>query len=174
MHIVTVCNSSCGQRSCMQNDSNTCCDILCVGGCTGPKASDCVACSGVVHGKTCMKTCPAQAMGVLFLEFNERRCITMAECIRNIDLDSKTKEPYKAFFRDSSNKTGKCLKKCPADFEPDRSDPSVCKRCKGGKCPVTCSGGPIRNVQQAQQFRGCTKVETAIEINILRSSSGAG
>lgn len=174
IHAHTVCNTTCGPRSCMQNDSSICCHHQCLGGCTGPESTDCIACRGVVHGRTCMKTCPVPKQGITYYEFLERRCVEPSECIRHESVDELTgkREPYKQFDRDG--KAGWCLEKCPSNYEPDKSNPSKCNRCKGGKCPVTCQGGRIRNVQEAQRYRGCTRVLSGVEINILRSSSGAG
>ena len=175
-----VCNTTiCGKdNSCLVNNSSTCCHSSCIGGCTGPTEADCIACRHIVHEGRCRSHCPAQAQGLRFLEFNERRCITFEECLqKTYKNESGEPEPYKSTGTGeepgNSKKPGKCTKKCPTNFEVDQTDKTVCKRCKAGRCRSICYGGPIRNAQDAQKFRGCTHIRGGIEINILKSS-GSG
>ena len=59
--LISACATPCESGFC---NGTICCDINCIGGCTGPSASDCVACKDVMYygdgiqKPVCVKKCP--------------------------------------------------------------------------------------------------------------------
>nr|CDI30232.1 Insulin Receptor [Blattella germanica] len=152
-----ICPTECGSRSC--TDSGMCCHELCLGGCTGPNSTDCMACRDVVFENRCIKKCPTN-----HFKYLNRRCMSDIECRnitkpreRNYDMRMK---PYKP-FNDS------CVLECPpgyveTEFEHNRYNCTPCK----GPCRKECPGVNVDSIAAAQKMRGCTYIRGSLEIQI--------
>ena len=70
---MTVCSAECEANgtACSIYDPNICCDLNCVGGCTGPLASDCLVCKKVVtftQNKACRAKCAETDLEVSYFK----------------------------------------------------------------------------------------------------------
>uniref|UniRef100_A0ABD2XMG2 Tyrosine-protein kinase receptor n=1 Tax=Trichogramma kaykai TaxID=54128 RepID=A0ABD2XMG2_9HYME len=150
-----VCPKACGDRAC--SPSGECCHPFCVGGCSGPLASDCQLCREVVVNQTqCIDSCPPGTY-----EFFNRRCVTQQECRmmrRPREINAK-QYPYKPFGN-------QCLLECPRGYEEiSENDMYSCKRCNG-PCFKECPGTVVDNISTAQKLRGCSFINGSLEIAI--------
>ena len=145
------------------NNTKTCCHDNCLGGCSGVSNSDCDSCRDVIFTdkndeSRCTKTClPGTYM------YKNRRCLLDKECVAY--RQKLLKDP--ALGPDSP---GQCVPACPAGFTESNTDPNKCIKCKD-TCPKGCTGKKVDSVQAAQDLSGCTKIEGALEIRIIKGSN---
>ncbi|KAK2157959.1 hypothetical protein LSH36_180g01062 [Paralvinella palmiformis] len=156
----SVCPLGCGRSSCYPrvNERNQevkeCCHSECLGGCRGPRDTDCIACVHIFYEGRCVQRCPPQTY-----EYHKRRCITEAEC-RNVRINGK---PGKLL--DDS----RCVEECPSGYIQNSIDESLCEKCEG-PCPKVCHGLFVDSVSAAQQIKGCTVIKGILEIQIRGGS----
>ncbi|XP_074651853.1 insulin-like peptide receptor [Tubulanus polymorphus] len=146
-----VCPEKCSSNRYCHVDTNIhlCCDEQCVGGCTGPKQTDCVACKHVYYQGRCLTRCPYGTY-----EFKQVRCLSESECMRK----HTKKYPWKLVV-------GKCVLDCPSGYTEDDRNPKKCKKCEG-RCPKVCSGAKIDNIAAAQRLKGCTVINGMLDIQL--------
>ncbi|KAL0128719.1 hypothetical protein PUN28_003826 [Cardiocondyla obscurior] len=154
-----VCDRKCENRAC--NDLGECCHPFCLGGCSGPSASDCTICRNVVvNNGECREQCSRGKY-----EFMNRRCIEEHECRQMLKpreaSDSVKTRPYKPF-------NGSCVIECPAGYmeTEERGNYASCRKCEGRWCPKECSGANVDSISSAQKLRGCTHIKGSLEIQI--------
>ncbi|XP_061385952.1 insulin-like receptor isoform X3 [Danaus plexippus] len=154
------CPSKCGKRACM--DTGECCHASCLGGCSGPFASDCYACTNfsLDYGKnrTCMERCPANTYEL------HRRCVTEQECRSTPPPLSGGRQQINAYkiLRGRS-----CVYSCPAGYmEVGTRNNSTCEPCPASGCVRECPGGKVDSVASAEDFRGCTHIKGTLDISV--------
>lgn len=156
------CDPKCGDRAC--NDKGECCHPQCLGGCTGPTASDCIVCRNVIIGKECKDRCTKGTY-----EFMNRRCISEKEC-REMRKPpeapaSVNSRPYKPF-------EGSCVIECPSGYmeSVDNDGKKSCQKCDG-LCLKECNSAHVDSIASAQKLRGCTHIKGSLEIQIRGGKS---
>lgn len=162
------CPASCPTGLCY---GGTCCNPNCIGGCTGPDASDCIACKDVIQyqrqgKKICAKNCSAGTF-----EFKNRRCLLHDQCVNFTDYPISQDVHFKLVIpaKGGSYKPGLCVDKCPAGTREDNKDMTQCVPCVG-KCPKLCAGKIVDSINSAQELKGCTTITGPLEINIMGGS----
>ncbi|XP_012259845.2 insulin-like receptor [Athalia rosae] len=138
------------------------CHSECLGWCTGPANTDCYVCKHFRHAGKCVKQCPPNYYGYL-----DRRCITEEEClnmnrtVHQIAYSGVTKDPNWRPFRNS------CISQCPIGFEDFVDDDGMtkCRECSG-PCRRVLAGETIRNMADAQRYRGIDVVQGGLEFHI--------
>ncbi|XP_071643096.1 insulin-like receptor-like [Temnothorax longispinosus] len=156
-HCQQICDQKCENRAC--DDTGECCHPFCLGGCTGPTASDCIVCRNVVVNEECKDRCPAGKF-----EFMNRRCIEEQECRQMLKpreaSDNLKLRPYRPFDT-------RCVMECPVGYmEGEEHGNPTCKECVGRSCRKECSGANVDNIASAQKLRGCTHIAGSLEIQI--------
>eukprot|EP00117_Sycon_ciliatum_P039013 scpid19038/ scgid0003/ Epidermal growth factor receptor; Drosophila relative of ERBB; Gurken receptor; Protein torpedo len=152
---------SCGNRRCVSSNPQICCHSECVGGCTGPANSQCLACKNYNSDGSCVALCPPLTI-----------------------LDPRT-------FSEVVNPKGRyayrheCVTSCPSSllvegqFCVDRCSSGrqvqsgVCVPCNG-PCPKRCNGtanDPASSTKyltkaNSRTFENCTEVDGSILITV--------
>ncbi|XP_071481158.1 insulin-like peptide receptor isoform X2 [Diadema antillarum] len=139
-HCQKVCPVSC-PRSCLS--SKQCCHEQCIGGCSGPLDSNCIACRHFLYEGRCLARCPIGTY-----EFKNRRCVTSEQCPQG----------WKLFKQ-------RCMQECPGGYMPDRNNTRHCLPCNG-TCPKVCRSKTIQSVEDAAGMKGCTIVNGTLTISI--------
>lgn len=142
-----------------------CCHAECLGGCWGPGPHQCYLCLNVIHNQRCEARCPEG-----LYTFHSSRCITKAQChlvgiSPNDALDFEDQpKPWRVF-------NGSCISSCPPGFEEhqilDDEETLTCKPCGKGGCRKVCMSNKIDSVTKAQNLKGCTHINTSLEIQII-------
>ncbi|TTN33611.1 Receptor tyrosine-protein kinase erbB-4 [Bagarius yarrelli] len=152
----TVCADQCDSR-CFSPFVSDCCHRECAGGCSGPKHTDCFACTNFNDSGACVTQCPQPFI------YNSTSF--------QLDHNPNAKYTYGAF----------CVKKCPYNFVVDHS--SCVRACPSNKmeveenhirmcvpctdiCPKVCDGIGTGSLHTAQtvdssninKFINCTKI----------------
>ena len=157
------CDPKCERSGCLPNGE--CCDKQCLGGCTGPRSSDCVSCKGVSVNNICVGNCPSN-----MYKFLERRCVYDYECY---DM-SAPKEYQKEILHPWRPFNESCVLECPPGYSEKRisrigasesNDTFACEKCNG-PCEKECEAGYIDNIAASQRLRGCTIIKNSLEIQI--------
>ncbi|XP_017878213.1 insulin-like receptor [Ceratina calcarata] len=155
-HCQRICERKCENNACDEN--GTCCNVSCLGTCTGPTNRDCSVCKDVLTtDKECTDRCPNGTV-----KFMNYRCITEDKCLQM----RKPREafnvqtyPYKPF-------DGLCTMECPSGYMDDESSgKKTCKKCEG-LCQKQCLGNIVDSIAAAQRLRGCTQITGGLEIEI--------
>ncbi|KAG8239942.1 hypothetical protein J437_LFUL018092 [Ladona fulva] len=171
-HCQWICPDYCGVGV---NGSTFCCHNECIGGCKGPRASDCFACQHVTHQVVCLSTCPKGTY-----RHHGNRCVSQEECFsifydnplleKDGDEDvllAMADEGVRAMFSVGVKRSWmipfECMKECPSGTEEDTES----RPCRGGACRKRCQGANVDSISSAQSFRGCTHVDSSLEI-VLR------
>ncbi|CAN2389618.1 cellular response to epidermal growth factor stimulus [Pristimantis euphronides] len=160
------CAQQCGHGRCRGPMPNDCCHTQCAAGCTGPKETDCLACSRVRDGDKCTENCPSLYTynpSTYQVERNPlgkysfgASCVTM--CPHNYIVTHH----------------GSCVRTCESDsYEVEEQGVRICKKCDG-PCTQdkTCDGigyGILEHVYSINAtnigyFENCTKVIGSINI----------
>lgn len=154
-HCQKMCDT-CEGGTC--TSTGECCHRSCLGGCSGPTASNCTACRNVMIGNTCVDRCPESTYA-----FMNYKCISENECramkkpreASNVHKDY----PYKPF-------QNVCRIDCPVGYmDEDSNNLTTCKKCNG-PCQKECGGANIDSIASAQKLRGCTHITGSLEIQI--------
>ncbi|KAG1673622.1 Insulin-like peptide receptor [Nymphon striatum] len=110
-----VCSRECVKldRTCAQSDR--CCHLQCLGGCSGSEATSCVACRNVQYNGKCLEACPSS-----MFQLNSR-CLTRQECENLPSLKSNPDVFYKAwktivFLVEGKARSGQCSLACPHGY----------------------------------------------------------
>lgn len=160
-HCQKTCPAKCEKSGC--TETGECCDKQCLGGCTGKKMSDCIACKGYRFNNLCLGSCPGNMYTYL-----DRRCIYDFECLKMPapkDLESE-EETYPWRFHN-----GSCLLECPPGYSETNTTikgslPGIrCVPCNG-TCEKECTATHIDNIAATQRLRGCTIIKNALEIQV--------
>lgn len=155
-----ICPESClssNRTACYMNNRTQlqCCHQECIGGCTGPIDSDCMACLHVFHNGRCLDRCPVGTY-----QYRGRRCLTQSECRELNFAEPGQPRQYWKPLNDS-----RCLLKCPTGFIESNVDRHTCIHCDGG-CPKVCPSQIVDSVASAQLLHGCTVIQGVLEIQI--------
>lgn len=143
------------------------CDRLCAGGCSGPTANDCFACTGFLHNGTCLEKCPPN-----LLKYMNRRCLTHEECLNNKRAVMKN-FPFGMRMSYADNAkwrpfNGSCIDECPPGFNTT-ADETSCVPCPN--CPKVCKGLSVKSIEECRSAKGCTVINGSLEIQIQTGDS---
>lgn len=134
-----------------------CCDPKCLGGCYGPKPSQCIACKNVIDSTQgyphCIDHCSPGTYKV-----HNRRCLLDKECV----------EMGKFLVPFTNTTEAECAPDCPAGMS--ENNVSKCEKCPG-RCPKVCPPMRVDSVDAAQSLKGCTYIKGALEIRISSGSN---
>ncbi|XP_039293585.1 insulin receptor [Nilaparvata lugens] len=137
------------------------CHPLCLGGCYGPSAHECVACRGVfTPDNMCVRQCPPGTVKWL-----ERRCIYTETCQNHTTADPniiKNNNDTNFFVFN-----GSCVHECPEGFE---KGPNGCRQCTSSHCRKTCEGQVVDSLSAAQNLTGCTHIVGSLIISLKTGS----
>ncbi|XP_068200038.1 melanoma receptor tyrosine-protein kinase-like isoform X2 [Antennarius striatus] len=160
------CAKQCSGR-CRGPDPIHCCNEHCAAGCTGPRATDCLACRDFNDDGTCKGACP-------------RPTIYDSKIYQQVE-NPNTKYAFgatcvKACPRNYVVTDGSCVRSCSAGmYEVEENGVQRCKACDG-PCPKACNGIGVGalvntmavNASNIESFRNCTKING--DIIIMRTS----
>ncbi|KAL3867340.1 hypothetical protein ACJMK2_044550 [Sinanodonta woodiana] len=150
---------------CEYCNAGVCCNENCIGGCSGPKETNCTACKHVLDAvrPVCAERCSPGTY-----KFMNRRCLLDTECLNFTDYGVKSLMLVNSTPNQTQQK--ECVSECPPKYIPDKNNHSLCVPCQG-KCPKVCSGKIIDSINSAQQLKGCTVITGPLEISITGGSS---
>ncbi|RZF46497.1 hypothetical protein LSTR_LSTR009279 [Laodelphax striatellus] len=153
--------SGSGQMSVAGQLPDNSCHPLCLGGCYGPSALQCVACRGVfTPDNECVRTCPPGTVKWL-----DRRCIYTETCQNHTTADPniiKNNNDTNFFVFN-----GSCVHECPEGFE---KGPNGCRQCTSSHCRKTCEGQVVDSLSAAQNLTGCTHIVGSLIISLKTGS----
>jgi epidermal growth factor receptor len=147
----TVCSPQCDKGRCYGPGPRDCCHMMCAGGCTGPKQTDCFACKNFNNDGECVPECPPMS------KYNPSKFLWEPNLDgRHSYGASCVKECPEHLLRDN----GACVRSCPPD---KRSQNGECVPC-AGPCPKNCQGVDVVNSNNIENFVNCTEIEGSITI----------
>ncbi|KAJ3595112.1 hypothetical protein NHX12_004417 [Muraenolepis orangiensis] len=156
------CAQQCSKR-CNGLFPKDCCNDHCAAGCTGPRATDCLACLHFQDDGTCKESCPS----LLTYEPNLQQLVPNpngkfsfgATCVKSC--------PHNFVV----TYQGACVRTCTGNtYEADEGGVRKCIKCNG-LCPKVCNGLGMGNLADTisinasniDSFRNCTKINGNIE-----------
>lgn len=146
-----ICSAQCDKGRCYGTGPRECCHLMCAGGCTGPKQTDCFACKNFDNDGECVPECPPMN------KYNPTKFLW--------EPDPNGKHAYGAscvkecpdhLLRDN----GACVKACPPD---KKSQNGECVPC-AGPCEKNCQGVDVVNSKNIDLLVNCTEIEGSITI----------
>ncbi|XP_026277829.2 insulin-like receptor isoform X2 [Frankliniella occidentalis] len=166
-HCQKVCSPKCEKNGCLPN--GVCCHRQCLGGCTGDRNNNCIACQKVYYSGSCIASCPPNQF-----QFLERRCVLAHEChqmVKPKGYEGEHNYPWRP-FNDS------CVLECPPGYSEKRIPSSVeglnetfsCEKCNG-TCEKECRADHVDNIAASQRLRGCTVIKNSLEIQIHKGKN---
>ena len=139
----------------------TCCDPLCLGGCSGPGPDQCYGCKQLDNNNTCVSECPPKFI------FNPITLLPESNPDGRLQLDkfcvAACPTGYSQFDRE-------CVERCPDTFTTIIEDNiQICEFCGTG-CPKECNGTEVLpdaalTNSTAHLFENCTRVNGNLIIN---------
>nr|ANP44417.1 epidermal growth factor receptor Smed-egfr-5 [Schmidtea mediterranea] len=161
--------NDCANRTCYDSTkcyineilkSEECCHEECVGGCTGPARSQCLACKNFNNNGICVENCPPEFKhdGMKYIQNPLGKLAFYYICV--------DKCPKKFF-----NEHGNCVTQCSA--EKTYAVNQTCVPCPNGKCPKICRARDILDSQEISyvhrkvlgRLENCTVYDGNILIN---------
>uniref|UniRef100_A0A8C5CWQ0 receptor protein-tyrosine kinase n=1 Tax=Gadus morhua TaxID=8049 RepID=A0A8C5CWQ0_GADMO len=129
-HCQILTKLSCAQqctRRCNGTSPSDCCNDHCAVGCTGPKATDCLACLHFQDDGTCKDSCP----GLLTYEPNLQELVPNPNGKYNFGATCVKNCPHNFVVTDH----GSCVRTCTGNtYEVDEGGVRKCTKCDG-PCP---------------------------------------
>ncbi|XP_056452019.1 epidermal growth factor receptor [Gadus chalcogrammus] len=156
------CAQQCTRR-CNGTSPSDCCNDHCAAGCTGPKATDCLACLHFQDDGTCKDSCP----GLLTYEPNLQELVPNPNGKYNFGATCVKNCPHNFVVTDH----GSCVRTCTGNtYEVDEGGVRKCTKCDG-PCPKVCNGLGVGNLDHIisinasniDSFRNCTKINGNIQ-----------
>ncbi|CAH1179272.1 unnamed protein product [Phaedon cochleariae] len=145
------CSPQCSQGRCFGPRPRECCHLFCAGGCTGPKQSDCIACSNFYDDGVCTQECPPMQIynpTTYSWEPNPAgKYAYGATCVKKCP---------EHLLKDN----GACVRTCPPNKHANEGE---CVPCEG-PCPKTCIGEGTIHFGNINSFRNCTVLEGNLDI----------
>ncbi|KAG6443142.1 hypothetical protein O3G_MSEX002709 [Manduca sexta] len=147
----TNCSPQCAQGRCFGPNPRDCCNTFCAGGCTGPKANQCLACRNFYDEGTCSQECPQMQIynpTTYSWEPNPNgKYAYGATCVRNCP---------EHLLKDS----GACVRSCPPNKTAVNGECIPCNVT----CPKTCRAENPIHSGNIESFKDCTIIDGSIEI----------
>ncbi|CAH2104036.1 unnamed protein product [Euphydryas editha] len=147
----TNCSPQCAQGRCFGPNPRDCCNTFCAGGCTGPLASQCLACRNFYDEGTCSQECPSMQKynpTTYSWEPNPNgKYAYGATCVRNCPVH---------LLKDN----GACVRSCPPNKTAVNGECIPCNVT----CPKTCPAEKPIHSGNINSFKDCTIIDGSIEI----------
>ncbi|XP_012935847.1 putative molluscan insulin-related peptide(s) receptor [Aplysia californica] len=159
-----ACNCAGGQPC---GEDGTCCHPYCLGGCSGPSASDCFACKNVLFQGECHPVCPHGTY-----KLSDHSCLTDKQCLSLSPVSGSGGEESKSgpkLLEGSQGQPSLCVFDCPVGYKVDESKDQKIPRCVlcGGFCPKVCNSTIVHSIEDSKRLFGCSKVSGNLDIQIM-------
>ncbi|KAM7537964.1 hypothetical protein Aperf_G00000061121 [Anoplocephala perfoliata] len=123
-----------GPNRCVKvGDEEECCHEECVGGCSGPRANECIACRRYLYEGNCVPACPARRVYNIHTsswELNKEGRFALGHvCVPNCP---------EGFLQDGDH----CVLKCSR--LGTQQNRNLCEQCPPSGCPKSCSAKQLQ------------------------------
>lgn len=145
------CSPQCAQGRCFGPNPRDCCNTFCAGGCTGPLASQCLACRNFYDEGTCSQECPPMQIynptSYSWEPNPNGKYAYGATCVRNCP---------EHLLKDN----GACVRSCPPNKTAVNGECIPCNIT----CPKTCRAEKPIHSGNINSFKDCTIIDGSVEI----------
>lgn len=131
----------------------------CIGGCSGPRNTDCVACAKNWIGNQCVEKCPGD-----MLQLESGRCVKREECFEmQVSVFDCIYHGLPSNLRYKEYE-GNCILRCPEGYEENKN---TCVRCKNSRCRKVCRNTRVgNNIEGLLNLKDCTEIDGSLELEI--------